>query len=106
LQILVATSGDQGERMGVFDEQLRQLMQEDAKPDRADPASGSHAVSRVTFRQVMLAGLDDAVHFGQEFTHYVQAGDGTGSSPSPTRTRSSSSTSPPRPRSSPGRTPA
>lgn len=76
-QILVATSGDQGERMGVFDEQLRQLMEEDAKPDRADPASGSHAVSRVTFRQVLLAGLDDAVHFGKEFHHHVPAGDGT-----------------------------
>jgi 2-polyprenyl-6-methoxyphenol hydroxylase-like FAD-dependent oxidoreductase len=76
-QILVATSGDQGERMGVFDEQLLQLMEEDAKPDRADPASGSHAVSRVTFRHVLLAGLDDAVHFGKEFTRYERAGDGT-----------------------------
>jgi hypothetical protein len=47
--------------MGVFDEQLRQLMEEDPKPDRTDPASGSHAVSRVTFRQVLLAGIDDAV---------------------------------------------
>jgi 2-polyprenyl-6-methoxyphenol hydroxylase-like FAD-dependent oxidoreductase len=75
-QILVATSGDQGERMGVFDEQLRQLMEEDAKPDRADPASGSHAISRVTFRQVLLAGLDNVVHFDKEFTRYEQAGDG------------------------------
>jgi 2-polyprenyl-6-methoxyphenol hydroxylase-like FAD-dependent oxidoreductase len=76
-QILVATSGDQGERMGVFDEQLRQLMEEDAKPDRADPASGSHAISRVTFRQVLLAGLDDVVHFDKEFTRYEPSGDGT-----------------------------
>lgn len=76
-QILVATSGDQGERMGVFDEQLRRLMEEDAKPDRADPASGSHAISRVTFRQVLLAGLDDVVHFDKEFTRYEQSGDGT-----------------------------
>jgi len=76
-QILVATSGDQGERMGVFDEQLRLLMEEDAKPDRADPASGSHAISRVTFRQVLLAGLDDAVHFDKEFVRYEPSGDGT-----------------------------
>lgn len=81
-QILVATSGDQGERMGVFDEQLRQLMEEDAKPDRADPASGSHAISPAGTRCC------------------------AGSWPSPTRTPSSSSTSPPRPRSNPGRTPA
>jgi len=76
-QILVATSGDQGERMGVFDEQLRQLMEEDAKPSRADPASGSHAISRVTFRQVLLAGLDDVVHFDKEFVRYERSGDGT-----------------------------
>jgi 2-polyprenyl-6-methoxyphenol hydroxylase-like FAD-dependent oxidoreductase len=76
-QILVATSGDQGERMGVFDERLRQLMEEDAKPDRADPASGSHAISRVTFRQVLLAGLDDVVHFDKEFTRYERSAGGT-----------------------------
>jgi 2-polyprenyl-6-methoxyphenol hydroxylase-like FAD-dependent oxidoreductase len=86
-QILVATSGDQGERMGVFDEQLRQLMEEDAKPDRGDPASGSHAVSRVTFRRVLLTGLDDAVHFGKEFTRYEEAGDGTVTATSPTARR-------------------
>jgi 2-polyprenyl-6-methoxyphenol hydroxylase-like FAD-dependent oxidoreductase len=40
--------------MGALDEQLRQLMEEDAEPDRAD-----------------------VVHFGKESTHYVQVGDGT-----------------------------
>jgi len=75
-QILVATSGDQGERMGVFDGQLHELMEEDAKAGATDPASGSHAVSRVTLRQVLLAGLPDAVHFGKEFVRYERTAAG------------------------------
>ena len=75
-QILVAMSGDQGERMGVFDEQLRELMTEDPKAGATDPASGSHAVSRVTLRQVLLAGLEDSVHFGKEFVRYERTPDG------------------------------
>ena len=75
-QILVASSGDQGERMGVFDEQLRELMEEDPKAGATDPASGSHAISRVTLRQVLLAGLGDSVHFGRGFVRYVRTADG------------------------------
>ena len=69
-QLLVALSGDQGEQMGVFDQRLRELMREDQKAAAHDPESGSHAVSRVTLRQVLLAGLEQAVHFDKEFTRY------------------------------------
>jgi len=69
-QMLVALSGDQGERMGVFDQRLRELMREDPRAAARDPASGSHAVSRVMLRQVLLAGLDPVVHFGKELTRY------------------------------------
>jgi len=34
------------------------------------------SVDRLTLRQVLLAGLDDIVHFGKEFTHYEQQSDG------------------------------
>jgi 2-polyprenyl-6-methoxyphenol hydroxylase-like FAD-dependent oxidoreductase len=74
-QLLVALSGDQGERMGAFDQRLRELMREDPKAAARDPASGSHAVSRVTLRQVLLAGLDPVVHFGKELTRYELDGD-------------------------------
>jgi 2-polyprenyl-6-methoxyphenol hydroxylase-like FAD-dependent oxidoreductase len=74
-QLLVALSGDQGERMGVFDQRLRELMREDPRAAARDPASGSHAVSRVTLRQVLLAGLDPVVHFGKELTRYELDGD-------------------------------
>jgi 2-polyprenyl-6-methoxyphenol hydroxylase-like FAD-dependent oxidoreductase len=48
------------------------------------PESGSSAfvtvgssIDRLTLRQILLAGLDDIVHFGKEFTHYEQQPDGT-----------------------------
>jgi 2-polyprenyl-6-methoxyphenol hydroxylase-like FAD-dependent oxidoreductase len=76
-QILVALSGDPGARMGVFDEQLHQLMEEDAKAGATDAASGSHAMSRVTLRTVLLAGLDDVVHFDEAFVRYEPSSGGT-----------------------------
>jgi 2-polyprenyl-6-methoxyphenol hydroxylase-like FAD-dependent oxidoreductase len=48
------------------------------------PESGSSefvtvgsAIDRLTLRQILLAGLDDGVHFGKEFTRYEQRPDGT-----------------------------
>jgi 2-polyprenyl-6-methoxyphenol hydroxylase-like FAD-dependent oxidoreductase len=48
------------------------------------PESGSSefvtvgsAIDRLTLRQVLLAGLDDVVHFSKEFTHYEQLPDGS-----------------------------
>jgi 2-polyprenyl-6-methoxyphenol hydroxylase-like FAD-dependent oxidoreductase len=35
------------------------------------------AIDRLTIRQVLLAGLDDVVHFGKEFNRYEQQSDGT-----------------------------
>jgi 2-polyprenyl-6-methoxyphenol hydroxylase-like FAD-dependent oxidoreductase len=35
------------------------------------------SIDRLTLRQVLLAGLDDIVHFGKECTHYEQQPDGT-----------------------------
>ena len=35
------------------------------------------AIDRLTLRQILLAGLDDIVHFGKEFTRYEQQPDGT-----------------------------
>ena len=49
--IPVATSGDQGERMGVFDDQLHELMEEDPEAGTTDPASGSHAIGSARGRK-------------------------------------------------------
>ncbi|MEQ4724421.1 NAD(P)/FAD-dependent oxidoreductase [Nonomuraea sp. B19D2] len=76
-RILVATAGDPGPGMGVFTERMRLLMREDAPPTERDSSEQAHAVSRVTLRRLLLAGLDDIVHFGKEFTSYRQNADGT-----------------------------
>src|SRR5262249_47019369 len=76
-EILVATAGDPGPGMGVFTERLHRLMREDDPPADLDPADRTHAVSRITLRRLLLAGLDDVVHFGKELTGYRQNTDGT-----------------------------
>ncbi|MEJ3747843.1 FAD-dependent monooxygenase [Actinomycetes bacterium KLBMP 9797] len=76
-EILVATAGDPGPGMGVLTEQLRLLMREDDPPAQLGPAERTHAVSRITLRRLLLAGLDRVVHFGKEFTGYRQNSDGT-----------------------------
>jgi 2-polyprenyl-6-methoxyphenol hydroxylase-like FAD-dependent oxidoreductase len=75
-KLLIATAGDPGPRMGVFDEQLRELMQEDEPGDVADAKNAHHAVSRTTLRRLLLAGLDEAVHFDKQFLRYEQTENG------------------------------
>ncbi len=68
--LLVATAGDPGPRMGVFDERLRELMQEDEDGASDDPATAHHAVSRITLRRLLLSGLGDVVRFNKHFLRY------------------------------------
>ncbi len=42
-EILVATAGDPGPGMGVFDERLRELVRESENAKATDPADGTHA---------------------------------------------------------------
>ncbi|MEU6807382.1 FAD-dependent monooxygenase, partial [Streptomyces neyagawaensis] len=58
-------------------ERLRLLMREDAPPAELDSFERAYAVSRITLRRLLLAGLDDVVHFGKEFTRYKQNPNGT-----------------------------
>jgi salicylate hydroxylase len=57
--------------IGIYSHRLRELIwfgaAADAPPDRIN--SGK-SVSRVSLRQVLLAGLDGALHFDKTFTHY------------------------------------
>ena len=72
--VLLANAGDPGPRMGVFDEQLRELMQEDEQGAVVDPAQSHHAVSRATLRRLLLSGLDDVVQFNKQFVRYELSG--------------------------------
>jgi 2-polyprenyl-6-methoxyphenol hydroxylase-like FAD-dependent oxidoreductase len=75
-EVLVATAGDPGPIMGVFTEQFQELMQEDEHIRLRDPANSAHAVSRVTLRRLLLAGLSEVVHFDKAFVRYEQTDDG------------------------------
>ena len=80
-ELFLATRGQPSKGMTVFsavDGQLKEVA------TRRFPESGSSefvtagsAVDRLTLRQILLAGLDDAMHFGKEFTRYEQQPDGT-----------------------------
>jgi 2-polyprenyl-6-methoxyphenol hydroxylase-like FAD-dependent oxidoreductase len=72
----IATAGQPSDGFGFLTDQLRELVV--IEPPRApvDPVAGHHPVSRSTLRQVLLAGLDDAVSFGKQFVRYAQAADG------------------------------
>jgi 2-polyprenyl-6-methoxyphenol hydroxylase-like FAD-dependent oxidoreductase len=79
-EVLVATAGDPGPGIGFLDERMRPLVligQDRPDRDPLDSTTGEHAVSRVTLRKLLLAGLDDVVRFGKESTGFARADDGT-----------------------------
>ncbi|WP_165436248.1 FAD-dependent oxidoreductase [Amycolatopsis suaedae] len=61
-------------------EQLQQLMvmepEAHESPD-SGPTERSHAIDRVTLREVLLTDLDDVLHFDKKFERYERAADGT-----------------------------
>lgn len=67
----VATAGEPG-GLGFLTEQLRELVVITDVPS-ADPAQGSHAVDRITLRQLLLSGLDGSVHFGKTSMNMIVA---------------------------------
>jgi 2-polyprenyl-6-methoxyphenol hydroxylase-like FAD-dependent oxidoreductase len=62
-QAFLATSG-RGGAFGVLNPRLEPLFQRDEDED------ARFAVDRATLRRLLLAGLDDVVHFGARFSHY------------------------------------
>ncbi|KIR61729.1 MULTISPECIES: FAD-dependent oxidoreductase [Micromonospora] len=60
----------------VVTERLRQTASFPLRPD-TDDVGTERSVARMTLRQVLLTGLEDAVEFGKTFTHYDQRDDGT-----------------------------
>jgi salicylate hydroxylase len=71
----VATCGKPGRGFRVLTHALREVMRSsDDGPQ--DPIARHHSASRITLRQVLLAGMDGLVHFDKKFTHYSDAPDG------------------------------
>lgn len=75
----VATAGKSGSGFNFYSEQLRELLAIDAdNPDATpDPVNSHKSVSRITLRQVLLAGLEDVTHFDKRFTCYEDVPDGS-----------------------------
>ena len=78
-QAFLATCGKSGGAFSFLTEQLQELLFIGAdEPGVApDPVASHKSVSRITLRQVLLAGLDDVVQFDKEFTRYEQGPGGT-----------------------------
>jgi 2-polyprenyl-6-methoxyphenol hydroxylase-like FAD-dependent oxidoreductase len=71
-----ATAGKPSAGFAFLTEQLRDLLflpRDLIAGQEPSPAGSHHSVSRITLRQVLLAGLDDVVHLGKEFTRYEPA---------------------------------
>jgi 2-polyprenyl-6-methoxyphenol hydroxylase-like FAD-dependent oxidoreductase len=75
----LATSGRGGE-FGFLTDQLSELVVVEESlmyPGRGhDPAEDHYAVDRSILRRILLAGLEDCVHFGAEFVRHEQLADG------------------------------
>jgi hypothetical protein len=79
-ELAMATRGQQSKGVTVFSIVNGEFLE---VATRGFPESGSSefvtagsAIDRLTLRQILLAGLDDVVHFSKEFTHYKQQLDG------------------------------
>ncbi|MFE2964533.1 FAD-dependent oxidoreductase [Streptomyces sp. NPDC059340] len=69
-EVFAATAATPGPRMDAFDHQLNLLHAQELPPVPGLPGGGNLAVNRMTLRQILLAGLDKAVHYGARLTHY------------------------------------
>lgn len=74
----VATAGRSGGGFTFATEQLRELLHIDSEAGGppTDEVSRHHSVSRITLRQVLLAGLEEVVQFGKRFERYTTEPDG------------------------------
>lgn len=74
----LATAGKSTAGFGFLTERLKELLFLDsgliANTD-SDPTCHHHSISRITLRQVLLAGLGDVVSYGKEFVRYERTPD-------------------------------
>jgi 2-polyprenyl-6-methoxyphenol hydroxylase-like FAD-dependent oxidoreductase len=77
-QAFLDTVSAGGGRFAFVTEHLDTLIElgDDIVNTEPDPASQHHGASRITLRQVLLSGLDDAVEFAKTFERYELTGDG------------------------------
>ncbi|MFB8179542.1 FAD-dependent oxidoreductase [Streptomyces sp. NPDC055966] len=69
-EVFAATAGTPGPRMDTFDHRLDLLHAQELPPVPVLPGNGNLAVNRMTLRQILLSGLDKAVHYGARLARY------------------------------------
>src|SRR5271170_117998 len=75
-EVFASTCGDFSQGFTMLSEQLEELMKFRQHPASADPVASHRQVSRMSLRQILLAGLGDAVHFDKRFDRYEHGPDG------------------------------
>ncbi|WP_042387068.1 FAD-dependent oxidoreductase [Streptacidiphilus melanogenes] len=74
--LVVASSNYRREgALAAYDEKLEPLWAPSFTDPRGDSPDKIDAVDRATLRRILLAGLDDVVHFGRRFTRFEQRGE-------------------------------
>jgi salicylate hydroxylase len=79
-EIFLATCGKSGKGFNFLTEQLQELLfigvDDMGNAPEPGPIDSHKSVSRFTLRQVLLAGMEDIVHFNKQFTRYEETPDG------------------------------
>lgn len=78
-EAFLATTGRPNRCLSFFDHRLASLLTLDGREigiDGADPIDSYKSVSRTSFRDVLMTGLDDALHFDKHCAGYTQQTDG------------------------------
>jgi 2-polyprenyl-6-methoxyphenol hydroxylase-like FAD-dependent oxidoreductase len=75
-ELFDSTGGDFSRGFTLLNEKLEELMTFRQPPAANDLVARHRSVSRMTLRQILLAGLGDAAHFNKRFERYERHGDG------------------------------
>lgn len=75
-ELFTATTSRPGQQVTVFNHHLKTLkVIGSPQANISDPTRFSAAVDRLTLREILLAGLEERVHFGKECVGYEQTAD-------------------------------
>ena len=75
-ELFASTCGDFSGGFTILNEKLEELIKFRQPPTSIDLVGRHRQVSRITLRQILLAGLGDAVHFDKRFLRYERRDDG------------------------------
>lgn len=78
-EVFLATAGKPPDGLGFLDEQLEELVviaKEFMSAKTGAPVDAHHPISRITLRHLLLAGLQEEIHYGKTFERYEQTAAG------------------------------